>query len=222
MTGSMTELYSPQFKPTEALFNRSPIIAVVSIDKLENAVPIAQALAEGGVDVIEVTLRTKSALKAIEAIAREVSHVAVGAGTVCDRTQQQAVLDAGAQFAFSPGATLELLEAYQDSPIPFVPGVSSATEVLTAKSYGYYHMKLFPAEVVGGRALLKALGAPIPEVRFCPTGGVRMETAADYLALPNVSCVGGSWLLPADVQASGNWAEVTRLAKASLAQLKQT
>ena len=164
----MSELFSPQFKPTEALFNRSKIIAVVSIENAENAVAIARALAEGGVDVIEVTLRTKSALKAIELIARDVPSVAVGAGTVCDRSQQQAVLDAGAQFAFSPGAPLELLEAYQDSPIPFVPGVASATEVLTAKSYGYCHMKLFPAEVVGGKALLKALGAPMPDIRFCP------------------------------------------------------
>ncbi|GAA3960183.1 bifunctional 4-hydroxy-2-oxoglutarate aldolase/2-dehydro-3-deoxy-phosphogluconate aldolase [Allohahella marinimesophila] len=217
----MSELFSAQFKPTEALFNRSPIIAVVSIDKAENAVAIARALAEGGVDVIEVTLRTPSALKAIELIARDVPDVAVGAGTVCERSQQQPVLDAGAQFAFSPGATLELLEAYQDSPIPFVPGVASATEVLTAKSYGYSHMKLFPAEVVGGRALLKALGAPMPDIRFCPTGGVRMETAADYLELPNVSCVGGSWLLPAEVQSSGNWAEVTRIAKASLELLRR-
>lgn len=216
----MSELFSAQFKPTEILFNRSPVIAVVSIDRAENAIAIARALAEGGVDVIEVTLRTPSALKAIELIARDVPAVTVGAGTVCSRSQQQSVLDAGAQFAFSPGATLELLEAYQDSPIPFIPGVATATEVLTARSYGYYHMKLFPAEVIGGLALLKALGAPMSDIRFCPTGGVRIDTAADYLALPNVSCVGGSWLVPTAVQSSGDWAEITRLARASLAQLK--
>lgn len=201
------------------LFGRSKIIAVVSIHKPENAVPLARALAAGGVDVIEVTLRTDCALKAIELIARDVPEVGVGAGTVCLRSQQQSVLDAGSQFAFSPGATLELLEAYQDSPIPFIPGVATATEVLTAMSYGYQHMKLFPAEVVGGRAMLKALGGPMPDVRFCPTGGVRMETAAAYLELPNVSCVGGSWLVPGETQARGDWTEITRITAESMKRL---
>lgn len=192
-----------------------PVIPVIVIDRLADAVPLARALVAGGVRVLELTLRTPLALAAIERVAAEVEGAIVGAGTITRAQDFDAVRRAGAVFGVSPGLTPDLAAAARASGLPLLPGVMTPSEVIAARSAGYTELKLFPAQQAGGVAILKALGGPFPDVRFCPTGGISAETAAQFLALPNVVCVGGSWLTPADAVAAGDWARITALARAA-------
>ncbi|MCF1593883.1 bifunctional 4-hydroxy-2-oxoglutarate aldolase/2-dehydro-3-deoxy-phosphogluconate aldolase [Streptomyces muensis] len=193
----------------------APVVPVVVVDDPSDAVPLARALVAGGLPAIEVTLRTPAALEAIGAIADAVPEAVVGAGTVITPEQVSRAVAAGARFLVSPGWTDLLLEAMRASGVPFLPGVSTASEVVALLERGVREMKFFPAEAAGGTAYLKSLYGPLPQVRFCPTGGIGPATAPDYLALPNVGCVGGSWMLPADVVAARDWARVEELARAA-------
>ena len=189
-----------------------PVIPVIVIDRVEDAVPLARALVAGGVRVLEVTLRTAAALDCIRAMIAEVPDAIVGAGTVRSIADAQAAKDAGCQFAVSPGYTSEIGRACLDIGLPLLPGVSTASEVMMANADGYRFLKLFPATAVGGLNLLKTFASPFHDVVFCPTGGITLETAPQFLALPNVKVCGGSWLTPADAVKSGDWARITRLA----------
>lgn len=189
-----------------------PVIPVIVIDRVEDAVPLARALVAGGVRVLEVTLRTPAALDCIRAMVAAVPEAIVGAGTVRSIADAQAAKDAGCQFAVSPGYTPEIGRACLDIGLPLLPGVSTASEVMMANADGYRFLKLFPATAVGGLNLLKAFASPFHDVVFCPTGGITLETAPQFLALPNVKVCGGSWLTPADAVKSGDWARITRLA----------
>jgi 2-dehydro-3-deoxyphosphogluconate aldolase/(4S)-4-hydroxy-2-oxoglutarate aldolase len=200
---------------TLELASHGPVIPVIVIKRLEDAVPMAEALVAGGVRVLEVTLRTPVALKAMEAIARAVPDAIVGAGTVRSVADAQAAKDAGCRFAVSPGYTPEVGRAAREIGLPLLPGVATGSEVMTANADGYYFLKLFPATAVGGVPLLKALAGPFPDVVFCPTGGITAETAPQFLALPNVKVCGGSWLTPDDAVQSGDWARITQLARAA-------
>lgn len=200
---------------TRSVLDLTPVVPVVVLDDLDAAVPVARALADGGVPVVELTLRTPVALDAIRRIADEVPDVVVGAGTVVEPRQAEQAADAGARFLVSPGSTPSLLDAMADTGLPFLPGVATVSEMLALLERDVTEMKLFPAEAVGGRALLKAVASPVPAARFCPTGGITPTTAPAYLALPNVACVGGSWLTPADAVAGHDWASVTALAAAA-------
>jgi 2-dehydro-3-deoxyphosphogluconate aldolase / (4S)-4-hydroxy-2-oxoglutarate aldolase len=192
-----------------------PVIPVIVIDRLQDAVPLAQALVDGGVRVLEITLRTSVALAAIEAIARAVPQAVVGAGTVRSAADAVAAKNAGSLFAVSPGYTAAVGAACRSVGLPLLPGVATASEVMAAQADGLNFLKFFPAAAAGGLALLKALGGPFPDVKFCPTGGITVETAPQYLALPNVAVCGGSWLTPADAVRAGDWARITQLAKAA-------
>ena len=203
--------------PVASLLDRVPVVPVVVVDDAARAVPLARALVAGGLPVIELTLRTPAALDAIRAIADEVPEILLGVGTVVTPGQAKQALDAGAQFLVSPGSTPSLLGAMADTGLPFLPGTATVSEVLAVLESGFSEMKFFPAEASGGAAFLKAVGAPVPAARFCPTGGITAASAAAYLALPNVGCVGGSWLTPADALAAGDWARVERLARAAAA-----
>ena len=204
--------------PSElSLLSRVPVVPVVVVDDMAHAVPVARALVAGGLPVIELTLRTPVALDAIRAIASEVPEILVGAGTIVTPGQAKEALDAGAQFLVSPGSTPSLLGAMADTGLPFLPGTATVSEVLAALEAGYTELKFFPAEASGGAAFLKSIASPVPAARFCPTGGITAATAPSYLALPNVGCVGGSWLTPADALASGDWGRVTELARAAAA-----
>jgi 2-dehydro-3-deoxyphosphogluconate aldolase/(4S)-4-hydroxy-2-oxoglutarate aldolase len=203
----------------QALFRKARIMPVVTIETADQAVPLAHALLEGGLAAIEVTLRTPAGLPGIEAIARHVPQMAVGAGTVLSPADLHAVAGAGASFALSPGSTPDLLAAAKTSPIPFVPGVATASEVMAVLAAGLTTMKLFPASMVGGVSMLRALAGPLSEAMFCPTGGVSLDNAAAYLAEPNVLCVGGTWIAPLDLIRAGNWAEITARAAAAVAAL---
>jgi 2-dehydro-3-deoxyphosphogluconate aldolase/(4S)-4-hydroxy-2-oxoglutarate aldolase len=194
------------------LLTRAPVIPVLAIDDVERAVPLARALARGGLTVLEVTLRTKTALQSIARIAAEVPEAIVGAGTVLDAAQLRQAIDAGSRFLVSPGATDELLDAAQGAPVPLLPGIATPSEAMRLLARGYRFAKFFPAEQVGGVKLLQALHGPLPQLNFCPTGGVNLANAPSYLALPNVLCVGGSWVAPADALAAGDWARIERLA----------
>jgi 2-dehydro-3-deoxyphosphogluconate aldolase / (4S)-4-hydroxy-2-oxoglutarate aldolase len=204
--------------PSESsLLSQVPVVPVVVVDDPAHAVPVARALVAGGLPVIELTLRTPVALDAIRAIASEVPEILVGAGTIVTAGQAKEALDAGAQFLVSPGSTPSLLGAMADTGLPFLPGTATVSEVLAVLEAGYTELKFFPAEASGGAAFLKSVAAPVPAARFCPTGGITAATAPSYLALPNVGCVGGSWLTPADALASGDWGRVTELARAAAA-----
>ena len=194
------------------LLRAGPVMPVIVIDDAAQAVPLARALVDGGVRVLEVTLRTPAALEAIRAIAREVPDAIVGAGTILNPGDLQSARDAGARFGVSPGATPELLHAAHAAGWPFLPGVMTPSDLMTAVAAGYATVKFFPAAQAGGVPMLKALGGPFPQVSFCPTGGISLATAPDYLALPNVACVGGSWLTPAALLHARDWAGITRLA----------
>ena len=198
--------------PTD-LAKHGPVIPVIVIQHLDEAVPMAQALVDGGVKVLEITLRTPIALKCMEAIARAVPGAIVGAGTVRSIADAKAAKDAGCQFAVSPGYTSPIGLACKEIGLPLLPGVSTASEVMQANTDGYGFLKLFPATAVGGVGMLKALAGPFPDVRFCPTGGITLETAPQFLALSNVLVCGGSWLTPADAVAAKDWARITKLAK---------
>ncbi|SFZ77897.1 2-dehydro-3-deoxyphosphogluconate aldolase / (4S)-4-hydroxy-2-oxoglutarate aldolase [Chitinimonas taiwanensis DSM 18899] len=199
------------------IMRASPVMPVIVIDRVEDAVPLAQALVAGGIRVLEVTLRTAAALESIQAIAAAVPDAIVGVGTVTKPEQFAQVKAAGARFAVTPGLTDELAEAAKAAGIPLLPGVMTPSEVIAALAHGFDAMKLFPAEQAGGLGMLKALGGPFANVLFCPTGGVTLESAPRFLALPNVACVGGSWLVPKDKVAAGEWHVVTQLAREAAA-----
>jgi len=190
-----------------------PVIPVIVIDRVDDAVPLAEALVAGGVRVLEVTLRTAAGLPAMAAMARAVPEAIVGAGTVRNVADLRAARDAGAQFAVSPGFVPEVGQASRDLGLPLLPGVATASEVMAAQMQGFDFLKLFPAVPVGGLALLKALAGPFPDVAFCPTGGITPHNAGDFLALPNVRVCGGSWLTPGDIVAQRDWPAITALAR---------
>jgi 2-dehydro-3-deoxyphosphogluconate aldolase/(4S)-4-hydroxy-2-oxoglutarate aldolase len=216
----MTEAASARTLKVLNLMQQGPIIAVIIIEQLEQAVPLAQALVAGGVRVLEVTLRTPVALEGIYRIAQEVPEAIVGAGTVVQPQQMQAAAQAGAKYVVSPGFTSALSRAAQDQHLPWLPGVATPSEMMLAMEHGHEALKFFPAEENGGVPALKALHGPFPNLRFCPTGGIREHNATEYLALPNVACVGSSCLSPsASIQAS-DWAGITRNAQRILAQLR--
>lgn len=197
---------------TLELAAHGPVIPVIVIDRLEDAVPLARALVEGGVKVLEVTLRTPVALAAIDAMARHVPGAIVGAGTIRSAADARAARQAGAVFGVSPGYTAEVGAACREVGLPLLPGVATASEVMAAQADGLGFLKFFPATAAGGIPMLKALAGPFPDVAFCPTGGITLQTAPDFLALPNVKVCGGSWLTPADAVKAGDWARITRLA----------
>ncbi|MEV0782542.1 bifunctional 4-hydroxy-2-oxoglutarate aldolase/2-dehydro-3-deoxy-phosphogluconate aldolase [Streptomyces sp. NPDC050423] len=197
---------------TSSVLDLAPVVPVVVLEDAADAVPLARALVAGGLPAIEVTLRTAAALDAIKAIAAEVPDAVVGAGTVISPRNVSDTVAAGARFLVSPGWTDALLDAMKASGVPFLPGVSTTSEVVALLERGVTEMKFFPAGAAGGTAYLKALSAPLPQARFCPTGGISLASAPSYLALPNVGCVGGSWMVPADAVAAGDWARVERLA----------
>ncbi len=199
------------------LMRIGPVIPVIVIEQVEQAVPLARALVAGGARVLEITLRTSAALRAIEAIAKEVEGAIVGVGTITRADDFDRAIKAGAVFGVSPGLTTELVAAARDSGLSLLPGVMTPSEVIAARAAGFTELKLFPAQQAGGLGMLKALGGPFPDLTFCPTGGITVETAPAYLALPNVGCVGGSWLTPPAALAAGDWARITRLASASAA-----
>ncbi|MGA4848573.1 bifunctional 4-hydroxy-2-oxoglutarate aldolase/2-dehydro-3-deoxy-phosphogluconate aldolase [Streptomyces sp. G5(2025)] len=196
-----------------SVLDLAPVVPVVVVEDLADAVPMARALVAGGLPVIEVTLRTPVALDALRAIAAEVPDAVVGAGTVLSARNVDDSVAAGARFLVSPGWTESLLTAMKGSGVPFLPGVSTTSEVVALLEHDVSEMKFFPAEAAGGTSYLKSLGGPLPRARFCPTGGITAATAPTYLALANVGCVGGSWMLPADAVAARDWARVESLAR---------
>ncbi len=194
------------------IMRSAPVIPVMMIDDLDRAVPLARALVKGGLRVLEITLRTPAALDAIRAIIAEVDDAIVGAGTVLTPEQLEHVAALRCKFAVSPGATPALLDAAATSPCPLLPGTATASEVMQLLDRGHDRMKFFPAEAAGGVPLLKSLASPLPAAKFCPTGGIGPGNAGAYLALPNVLCVGGSWVVPKDAIAVGDWEKITALA----------
>lgn len=202
---------------TLELTRHGPVIPVIVVDRLEQAVPMAEALLAGGVRVLEVTMRTPVALAAIEAIARHLPEAIVGAGTLRSAADAVSASNAGSRFAVSPGYTAALGQACRAVSLPLLPGVATAGEVMAACDDGLRFLKLFPAVAVGGVPLLKGLAGPFPDVAFCPTGGLTAATAPQFLALPNVPVCGGSWLTPADAMARGDWALITQLAREAAA-----
>ena len=196
----------------QQVMNTSPVIPVMVINHLEKAAPLAHALVAGGLKVLEITLRTPIALEAIRRIKAEVPDAIVGAGTIINPETLRQALDAGAEFIVSPGVTDKLLQDALASGVPLLPGVVTPSEVMRLLDYGVTAMKFFPADAAGGIPMLKSLGGPLPQVTFCPTGGINPKNAPDYLALSNVSCVGGSWMAPADLVDASDWAEITRRA----------
>ena len=195
------------------IMTASPVIPVMVINKLEQAVPLANALVEGGLKVLEITLRTPVALDAIKAIKAGVPGAIVGAGTVINIETLRQSIDAGSEFLVSPGVTHSLIDVALDSGIPLLPGVISPSEVMSLLEKNITEMKFFPAEAAGGIPMLKSIGGPLPQVTFCPTGGINPGNAADYLALKNVACVGGSWMAPVDLVDAENWEAITHLAR---------
>lgn len=191
----------------------APVIPVIVLHDVAHAVPMARALVAGGIRMLEVTLRTSQALACMQAIAREVPGAVVGAGTVRSPADAAAAAKAGAQFAVSPGYTRALGQACRDQGLPLLPGVATGSEIMRAQEDGYTELKFFPALQAGGAAMLKAWAGPFFDVKFCPTGGVTPANAAEFLALPNVACVGGSWLVPADALAQGDWTRIEALAR---------
>lgn len=199
------------------LMRTGPVIPVIVIDQLEQAVPLARALVAGGARVLELTLRTPVALQAVKDIAEQVEGAIIGVGTITRPQDFERSIEAGAIFDVSPGLTLELAAAASASGLPLLPGVMTPSDVIAARAAGFTELKLFPAQQAGGVGMLKALSGPFPDMTFCPTGGINAATARDFLALPNVACVGGSWLTPADAVATGDWARITALARETVA-----
>ncbi|MGY6550247.1 MAG: bifunctional 4-hydroxy-2-oxoglutarate aldolase/2-dehydro-3-deoxy-phosphogluconate aldolase [Roseinatronobacter sp.] len=207
---------SQQSDHARALCALAPVIPVLVIDDLAHAVPLAQALVAGGLPVLEVTLRTGCALDAIAAMSG-VEGAVVGAGTVLTPAQMESARNAGAQFAVSPGATAALIDAARVQALPLLPGAQTCSEIMGLLEQGYTVQKFFPAEAIGGVTALKSIAGPLPQVTFCPTGGISVHRAQDYLALPNVACVGGSWVAPKDAMIGNDWAAITALATAAAA-----
>lgn len=203
------------------IMRASPVIPVIAIDDIEYAVPLAKALVAGGIRVLEVTLRTVHGLPAIRAIAEQVPGAIVGVGTLTQADEFVAARDAGAVFGVSPGLTPALIAAAKASGLPLLPGVMTPSEVMAAREAGFRQLKLFPAVPAGGVGMLNAIAGPLGDVTFCPTGGISLETAPDFLACKNVACVGGSWLTPKDLLKAGDWARITALATAA-SQLRKT
>ncbi len=198
----------------DEILARAPVIPVLIIEDLAHAVPLGRALVAGGLSVLEITLRTPVALQSIQHMVHEVEGAVVGAGTVLTPSMRQAVADVGGRFAVSPG----LIEGETDEgPVPLLPGIATATELMAGLAAGFTRFKLFPANVAGGIDALKAFASPFQQAKFCPTGGVNAGNAADYLALPNVVCVGGSWVAPADAVRAGDWGRITELARQAAA-----
>ncbi len=193
------------------------VIPVLLIDKAQDAVPLARALAKGGLPAIEITLRTAAALDAIRAVAEEVPEAIVGAGTILNASHYEQAMRAGSQFIVSPGVTNAILDAADQSTIPLLPGCATASEVMSLRERGYTHVKFFPAEQAGGAPYLKALSSPLAGTFFCPTGGISLGNAMSYLQLPNVLCIGGSWIAPKELVNDGKWDEITALAAAAAA-----
>lgn len=198
-----------------SLLDYAPVVPVVVVSDASDAVPLARALVAGGLPAIEVTLRTPAALDAIRAIADAVPDAVVGAGTVLTPEQVDDCVGAGARFLVSPGWTDALLGAMRGSGVPFLPGVSTTSEVVALLERGVREMKFFPAQAAGGTAYLRSLAGPLPQARFCPTGGIGPETAPEYLSLPNVGCVGGSWMIPAEAVTAGDWGRIEELARSA-------
>ena len=197
----------------EPVLAAAPVVPVLTIEDASTAVPLARALVKGGLPAIEITLRTAAALDAVKAVAAQVEGAFAGAGTVLDAAQLRQAEAAGAVFAVSPGASPGLLDAAADSPVPLLPGAATASEAMALSERGYEILKFFPAGPAGGIAYLKSLAAPLPGIRFCPTGGVSAQNAQDYLRLDNVICVGGSWVAPQDAIAAGDWRRIEELAR---------
>ena len=208
----------PQWKisPSEIL-EAGPVVPVMVIQELAHAVPLARALVAGGVRVLEIVLRTPVAMDAIRAIIREVPEAITGAGTVVNEDDLRMVTEAGAMFAISPGLTSELLDAALQGPIALIPGIATVSELMLGLGKGYRQFKFFPAEAAGGIEMLKAIAGPFPHVRFCPTGGITAANYREYLALKNVACVGGSWIVPADLIEAQEWKAITELAARTVA-----
>ena len=197
------------------IMRTSPVIPVIAIDDIRHAVPMAQALVDGGIRVLEVTLRTRHGLAAIRAIAEQVPEAILGVGTLTRPEDFSAARDAGAVFGVSPGLTRDLVQAAQASGLPLLPGVMTPSEILAAREAGFFQLKLFPAIPAGGVGMLNAIAGPLPDVLFCPTGGVSQENAPQFLACKNVACVGGSWLTPRELLAAGDWDRIRALATAA-------
>jgi len=195
------------------IVKRVPVIPVLTVHGPDDAAPLARALVAGGLDVLEVTLRTEGALRAIEAISHALPDAVIGAGTVLTASQVDESMSAGAKFLVSPGSTIKLAEAALHRNAPLLPGVATASEAMAMAELGHHVLKFFPAEPAGGAPYLKSLSAPLPHLVFCPTGGIDVVKAKAYLALPNVVCVGGSWVTPADALKADDWARITQLAK---------
>ena len=211
-------------KTIREILRASPVMPVIVLDSVDDAVPLARALVAGGITVLEVTMRTPAALDCVRAIRAAVPAAMVGVGTITNVADYDAAREAGAVFGVSPGATPALLAkaGAHATDFPFLPGVMTPSDVMTALAAGFTAMKLFPAKQAGGIEMLKAIGGPFPQVLFCPTGGIDAESAPSYLALPNVACVGGSWLAPATVVAQKDWAEIERRAKLAAALGKKS
>ncbi len=201
----------------ENCLRTSPVIPVLSFSHVDQALPTAEALLEGGLSVLEITLRTDAGLPAIAAISKAFPQALVGAGTILDKAQFYQVRDAGGQFCVSPGSTQTLRQAALEADMPYLPGVSSLSEMMTLREDGYRCLKLFPAETVGGHSLLKAAYSVLPDLQFCPTGGITLEKAPAYLEQPNISCVGGSWLVSPSDLTDHNWPMITQKAREAAA-----
>lgn len=201
-----------KIQPKDVL-TAGPVMPVMVIKDLDDAVPLAKALVKGGIKVLEITLRTPIALDAIKLISQQVEGAIVGAGTIANAAQLQAAQDAGAVFAISPGLTPSLLDAANNSQIALIPGIATLSELMLGMEYGLDHFKFFPAEAAGGIPMLQAISGPFPNITFCPTGGISPGNYKDYLQLPNVACVGGSWLAPQSVVMEKNWSKVSELAR---------
>ena len=201
----------------DQIIAKTSVMPVMVVDRMEDAIPLAQALVEGGIRVLEITLRTAAGLDSVRAIRHAVPDAIVGVGTIATPGQLEASIAAGAQFGVSPGSTPKLLKAIAESQLPFLPGVATMSEVMQALEMGFNVMKLFPAVAAGGIKLLESFAGPFPQVRFCPTGGINAQNASDFFKLPNVACVGGSWIIPKNLVTAGNWTDITRLAREAAA-----
>ncbi len=202
-----------QVAPIEGLMRRAPVIPILTVADADQAVPLARALLDGGLPVMEVTLRTPAALEAICRIVEAVPEAVIGAGTILNPRDLEHAIDAGAHFIVTPGLTDALIAEAVDAPIPILPGVATASDVMRAMDADFFHLKFFPAEASGGAAALSAFTGPFASVRFCPTGGLNANNARAYFALPSVLCVGGAWVAPADAVRDGDWTRITALAR---------
>ena len=215
----MNQLSDCYRERVRSVLSASPLIPVITVNPPDEALPLCQALVDGGIRVLEITLRTPHGIKAIEQVRKAIPDAWVGAGTVTGIAQYRDVEAAGAQFVITPGITESILEFGMTSEAPLLPGISTISELMLGYNLGYREFKFFPAEVAGGIPALKAFSGPFPDVTFCPTGGIRRDTAKSYLALNNVAAVGGTWLTPADAVSSGHWHEISEIARESLAGL---